>query len=84
MMAFIEQAMGECGASWTDKYEWEEMDVSEVSAIGLVADDEREPLRGLPPPVMPDWAGLLEAGSEIHRALFQTGEKEATLLKRTS
>jgi serine/threonine protein kinase len=63
MMAFIEQAITESGVSWTDKYEWEEMDVSEVSAIALVADDEREPLKDLPPPVMPDWAGLMHADS---------------------
>jgi hypothetical protein len=60
MMAFIEQAMEQSGSQWEDPYEWERMDLKGISAIALAPEDEREPLVGLPPPVMPDWSRLLD------------------------
>jgi serine/threonine protein kinase len=54
MKAFLVQAMAQAGASWDDPYEWEEVDVSEISAISLVPPegDKRDPIEQLPPPVM--------------------------------
>jgi hypothetical protein len=49
------QAMEECGADWTDLYEWERIDLADVSAISLIPkdDDERDSFGEFPPPVLP-------------------------------
>jgi serine/threonine protein kinase len=60
MMAFLEKAMTEVGAQWEDPYDWARMDLSQISAIEIAPQDEREPLTGLPQAVMPTWAGLLD------------------------
>jgi hypothetical protein len=54
MKAFLVQAMDQSGASWDDPYEWEEVDVSDISVISLVPPDgdERDPMEELPPPVL--------------------------------
>jgi serine/threonine protein kinase len=55
LTAFMCQAMAEAGASWGDSYEWEAIDVSELTSLSLVppAGDEVELPVDLPPPVMP-------------------------------
>jgi serine/threonine protein kinase len=58
IMAFIEQAIIEMNVKWEDPYEWELMEVGNISAIQLIPTDEREPMRDLPNPVMPNWSAL--------------------------
>lgn len=55
LTSFVCAAMEECGASWDDPWEWEEMDLSEVSAIDLRTLPGDHPIvpEGLPPPVVP-------------------------------
>jgi serine/threonine protein kinase len=55
MTSFMVQAMEECGADWSDAYEWERMDLEDVSAIPLIPreDDERDSFGELPRPVLP-------------------------------
>ena len=55
LMSFVCAAMEECGASWDDPWEWEEMDLTEISAIDLRPLPGDKPIvpEGLPPPVMP-------------------------------
>jgi serine/threonine protein kinase len=53
--AFLVQALDQAGGSWEDPYEWEDGDVSEISAIALIPPEgeERDPVGELPPPVLP-------------------------------
>jgi hypothetical protein len=53
LLAFMLQAMKEAAAEWDDRSEWEEIDLADVSAIPLAADDEREDFGELPEPVLP-------------------------------
>lgn len=55
LMSFVCAAMQECGASWDDPWEWESMDLSDISAIDLRPKLGDMPIipEGLPPPVMP-------------------------------
>ncbi|OHT08805.1 Casein kinase I isoform gamma-1 [Tritrichomonas foetus] len=55
LISFIVEAMKELDASWSDPYEWEQMDVSEFSAISLQPPSDEEPNipTDLPEPVMP-------------------------------
>jgi serine/threonine protein kinase len=55
LKAFLFQAMTEAKVSWEDPYEWEELDMSDVSVISLIPppDEQRDPVDDLPLPVLP-------------------------------
>lgn len=53
--SFMLDAMNDIGASWNDPYEWEQMDISEISPISLTPPLGERPKipDNLPPPIMP-------------------------------
>jgi serine/threonine protein kinase len=53
MLSFMLLAMREAAADWDDPWEWEEFDLTDVSAISLAASDEREDFGDLPEPLLP-------------------------------
>lgn len=55
LISFMCKAMSECGATWQDKFDWEEYDLSEISALDLTIPDNEKPEIpvGLPEAVMP-------------------------------
>lgn len=55
LISFMCKAMEKCGASWNDTYEWESLDLTEVSPIELVPPPDDKPIipTDLPEPKMP-------------------------------
>lgn len=70
LISFMVQAMDIVGASWDDPYEWETLDLREISPISLIPDDSDEEVElpeDLPPPRMPPRTGSSFTGDEPWR-----------------